>query len=287
MPALVQAQSVPRSATPRGVVVVFLTETCSASEEFDRALFRERFIGELAGEDPARFRSTIPGSSRVRIDSIPDVRSADSLRRAVAFVTVSVGGETDNSYIYLRRDSIWRIEAIRRLVPTAQREQIRRAAQSLDTSVQAFRLRRADLLHLLLPDDSLAALFRQYVASAERVMSRLGDRRWSRFGLRDVDFAAVDEYRELDDDVPAGEIIFYQIDRKALEHLKRGLGIRRIERDRRYPSLVFLQAAAIEKSHYGYLYSPTGVLPELTADEFIAIRPVTARWWLYKRIGAQ
>lgn len=280
------AQSLPRSATPRGVVVAFMTETCSAAPEIDRGLFVERLAGELDGTDPARFRGTVPAGARVRIDSIPDIPADEGTRRAVAFVTVTGREESENSYLYLRRDSIWRIEAIRRLVPHTQRAQIRSAAGTLDTALPTFRLRRADLEHLLLPDDSLAALLRRHQAPADKVIGRLREvERWTRFALRDVDFAKVDEYRELDDDVPSGELIFYQIDRAALDRLKYGLGIRRIERDRRFPSLIFLQAAAIEKSHYGYVHSPSATaLPPLSETEFVAVRPVARGWWLYKRI---
>jgi hypothetical protein len=280
------AQPLPRSATPRGVVVAFLTETCSPGADIDRALFRERLAGELRDIDPAQYRATVPAGAKVRIDSIPDVLGART-RRAVAYVTVTGKEGSENSYIYLMRDSIWRIEAIRRLVPANQRGQIRAAIGSLDTSLPTFRLRKADLEHLLLPDDSLTALLRRNIESADRVVAKLrGAARWTHFALRDVDFSKVDEYRELDDDVAPGEVVFYQIDRGQLSRLKERLGIRRIERDERFPQLIFLQAAALEQSHYGYVYGPVGAdLPPLSDSEFIVLRPVAAGWWLYKRIA--
>lgn len=263
-----------------------MTETCSVAPDIDRSLFRERLAGELASADPATFRGSVPAGARVRIDSIPNLPADEGSRRAVAYVTVSGREDTENAYLYLRRDSIWHIDAIRRLVPQHQRQQIRAAAAALDTSVASFKLRRADLEHLLLPDDSLAALLRRDLGAADRVVEHLERvKRWSRFALRDVDFTTIDEYRELDDDVPASDLVFYQIDRTSLDHLRRVLGIRRIDRDRRFPQLIFMQGAAIEQSHYGYLHSPApGALPPLSEGEFIVLRPVADGWWLYKRL---
>jgi hypothetical protein len=263
-----------------------MTETCSAAAEVDRALFRERLAGELGGVDPAVYRGSVSAGARVRIDSIPDLPSDDGMRRAVAFVTVTGKGEAENSYLFLRGDSIWHIDAIRQLVPSTQRGQIRTAATALDTSIPAFRLRRNDLEHLLLPDDSLAGMLRRHLVAADRVVGRLDTvARWNRFALREFDLAKIDEYRELDDDVPASELIFYQLDRAALERLRGALGIRRIDRDGRFPGVIFLQGAAIEKSHYGYLHSSSpGALPPLSEQEFIVIRPVARGWWLYKRV---
>jgi hypothetical protein len=285
-PLVAPAQSLPRSATPRGVVVAFLTETCSTDTSIDRERFRERFTGELGSVDPLRYRATVPNGARVRIDSIPDVPGGE-VRRAVAFVTVTARDESENSYLFLRRDSIWRIEAIRRLVPLAQRATLRSAIAALDTSVPSFRLRRADIEHLLMSDDSLVAQLRRSLPAADKVAEKLaGAARWSRFALQDVDLAKVDEYRELDDDVPVGQIVFYQIDRGALERLKGSLGIRRIDFDRRFPRLIFLEAAALERSHYGYLHSPeAAALPPLSPSEFVLLRPAADGWWLYKRIG--
>lgn len=280
------AQWLPNSATPRGVVVAFMTETSSATADVDRSLFRERFTGELSGADPALYSGTVANGARVRIDSIPDLATADGVRRAVAFVTVTGRDDAENCYLFMRRDSIWRIEAIRRLVPQAQRAQIRAAARTLDTSVASFKLRRADLEHLLMPDDSLGALLRRFATHAAKVVATLsGVTRWTRFALRDVDLDTVDEYRELDNDVPPGEVIFYQVDRRSLDRLKRGLGVRRIQRDQRFPGLIFFEGAIIDRSHYGYIYNHGGApLPSLSSEDFIVVRPVSRDWWLYKRV---
>jgi hypothetical protein len=280
-----RAQELPRSATPRGVIVAFLTETCSPLADVDRALFRERLAGELAGVDPSSYRAAVPAGARVRIDSIPDANTRDA-RRAVAYVTVTSREEAENSYIFLRRDSIWRIEAIRRLVPAEQRAKLRAAITALDTSIASFRLRRDDLVHLLLSDDSLAALLRRNLEPVDRTFAKLkGTERWTGFPLGEVDLALADEYRELDDDVPAGERIFYQIDRRVLERLKLAVGVRAIERDPGYPGLIFLRGASLDRSHYGYLYSPAGgTLPALSDRDFVVLRPVSTGWWLYKKI---
>ncbi|HVK38184.1 MAG TPA: hypothetical protein VNA88_06615 [Candidatus Kapabacteria bacterium] len=284
-PPPAHAQALPRGATPRGVIVAFMTETCSAAAEIDRSLFRERLAGELAGVDPGAYRGTVPDGARVRIDSIPDLPTDDGMRRTVAFVTVTARAEVESVSLFMRGDSIWHIDAIRRLVPSNQRAQIRTAAEALDTAI--FRLRRNDLEHLLMSDDTLAAMLRRSLPAAEKIVGRLDTvRRWGRFALRDFDVRTIDEYRELDDDVPLADLIFYQLDRGSLERLRQELGIRRIDRDARFPRVIFLQGAAIEQSHYGYLHAPSAEsLPPLSEREFILIRPVAPGWWLYKRLA--
>lgn len=282
-----RAQELPYGATPRGVVFTFLTETASGIDSIDRVAFRERLAGEFTRSDPRSFRGMLPAGSRIRIDTIPDLSSGDGeLRRVVAYVTVETGGERENWYFFCAGDSIWRIEALRRFPSAAQRSQIRESIAEIDTTTLPYRLLRSDLQRLLLPDDSLRNLFRGSRADADKVVGPLRrGKLWKDFALRDVDFGALEEYRELDDDIDDGARIFYSLDRGAIERLKRTLGLRRIERDPEHPGLILFVAGAIDKSSYGYLYAPDGQeIPEVSSDSFITLKPIVEGWWLYKRV---
>jgi hypothetical protein len=281
-----QAQELPSGATPRGVVYAFLSRTASAVDSVERSLFRSRLTGELAGVDPERFRSLVPAGARIRIDTIPDIRNApDGRRRAVAYVTIESGKEKQDLYIFCAGDSIWRLEAIQRLPTPGQRAQITSSLKDIDTSVATYRVLHGDLKRLLLSDDSLKAIFRQNLRPLTTLVTRLaGGERWERFVIRDVNFGELDEYRELDDDIPERDLIFYTLDRGALERVKRELGIRRIERDKRHPGILLLVAGEIESSSYGYIYAASAdLLPPISPDGYLALKPAAKGWWLYKR----
>lgn len=283
---VLQAQELPAGATPRGVVHAFLSRTASADDSVDRSLFRSRFSGELSGVDPERFRALVPAGARFRIDTIPDIRNApDGRRRAVAYVTIESAREKQDLYIFCIGDSLWRLEAIHRFPTPSQRAQITSSLRDIDTAVASYRTLHADLKRLLLPDDSLKAIFRQNLRPITALVTRLaGGERWERFVIRDVNFAELDEYRELDDDIPERDLIFYTLDRGALERVKRELGIRRIERDKRHPGILLLVAGEIESSSYGYIYAPSAdLLPPISPDGYLALKPTAKGWWLYKR----
>jgi hypothetical protein len=110
-------------------------------------------------------------------------------------------------------------------------------------------------------------------------------KQWQAFSLREVDFHKLEEYRELDDDIEPENLIFYTVDRGAIERLKSGIGLRRIERDPRYPGLLFYVTGMIDKSSYGYIHAlEADDIPLLSSDEFIALKPIGNGWWLYKRL---
>ena len=203
-----------------------------------------------------------------------------------AFVTVEQEGEKENWYFYCAGDSIWRLESLCRFPSASQRVQIRESIGDIDTTIPHYRLLRADLLRMLLPDDTLRLIFGRHRADAEKLMEPLRKAKmWRGFSLRDVDFTKLEEYRELDDDIEPGNLIFYTVDRAAIERLKSGIGLRRIERDSRYPSLLFFVAGTIDRSSYGYLHAPSPAdIPPLSSNEFIALKPIGNGWWLYKRL---
>lgn len=284
--AQARAQKLPYSATPRGVVFTFLTETASSSDTIDRAAFSERLTGEFARTEPGSFRGLLPAGSRFRIDTIPNLVSDDDLRRAAAYVTVEIGGERENWYFFCVRDSIWRLEALRRLPTASQRAQMRESLEEIDTSTASYRLLRSDLQRLLLPDEGLRELFTASKADAEKIVKPLDrGKLWNQFAMREVDFSRLEEYRELDDDIDYHDRIFYTLDRGAIERLKYSLGLRRIERDPRYPGLIFFVAGDIDKSSVGFVHAAVpDMLPGLSRDGFIMLRPASEGWWLYKRV---
>lgn len=283
----VAAQELPLSATPRGVIFAFLTETASAIDSINRTAFRARLVGDLLQADPRGFKGLLPAGSRLRIDSIPDLPLGDDgLHRVAAYVTVETGGEKENWYFFCSGDSIWRIESLRRFPTPSQRAQIRESLADIDTTNATYRMLRGDLQRLLLPDDSLRTIFKKNRTDADRLVEPLGKGRlWSRFAIRELDFQKLEEYRELDDDIAEDELIFYTIDRSALERLKRTIGLKQIERDPLYPELVFFVAGTLEKGSYGYLHSPDPkLLPPLTRNDFVMIKPIGDGWWMYKRL---
>jgi hypothetical protein len=283
-----RAQELPAGATPRGVVHAFLSSTAGTDDSVNRAAFRGRLTGELRAADPERFRGMVPAGARFRIDTIPDIPDApDGSRRAVAWVTVEIAKEKHDLYIFCIGDTIWRIEAINRFPTQSQRAQLISSLGEIDTSVASYRVLYGDLRRLLLSDDSLRILVRQNVRPLSSLVPSLaGGESWERFVVRDVDFAALDEYRELDDDIAERDLVFYRLDRGALETVKRTLGVRRIERDRRLPGLLFLVAGEIESGSYGYIYAPSpDLLPPLSPDGFLTLKPAAPGWWIYRRKG--
>lgn len=282
------AQELPLSATPRGVLMAFLNETASAFDSVDRVAFRTRLAGEAARTDVRSFKGWVQPGARVRIDSLPELpERADGLHRVAAYVTIETAGERESWYLFCVGDTIWRIEGVRRFPTPMQRAQIRTTLGTLDTANRADRFLKSELERSLLSDDSLRAMFKSGRADAERLLVSLRKATlWTSFSLRDVDFSAMEEYRELDDDVPAADLIFYTSDRGALERLKRSPGVRRIERDPKFPDLVFFVLGGLERGTFGYINAPAPEkLPELSAGGFITIKPVAPGWWFYKRVG--
>ena len=177
-----------------------------------------------------------------------------------------------------------------RQFPTArQRSQIVRSLAEIDTQTITGRYLHSDLQRLLLSDDTLAGLMIPSIPDARILLDLLlRGRQWREFALRDVDFSHVDEYRELDDDIDRNEFIFYRLDRQALERLKQEAGIRKIQRDSRYPGAIFFVGASVQGDTYGYIYCPMPEwLPPVSSTEFIMLKPVAESWWLYKRMKEQ
>jgi hypothetical protein len=282
-----RGQQVPRGATPRGVLFAFLSETVSAADSIDRDAFRDRLVGEFASSDPRSLRAMLPAGWKFRIDTIPNLSHPENdFSRVAAYVTVERGAERENWYLFCVGDSVWRIEALRRFPSQAQRAQIRESINQIDTATPAYRLLRADLQRVLLPDDSLGTILTRNRADAEKVVEPLTQGKlWKDFSLRDVDFGKLEEYRELDDDIADRDVIFYTLDRGALERLKRTIGLRRIERDPDHPGLIFFVTGQIEKSTVGYINcGDPSLLPAISRDGFITLKPIAEHWWLYKRM---
>jgi hypothetical protein len=281
------AQQIPHSATPRGVIFAFLTQTASDGEGVDRMAFSERLSGELLKTDPRSLKSFLPDDAVSRIDSIPNLSKAPGGNpRVVGYVTVRAGNETTNLYIFCSRDSIWRMDAIRSFPTFRQRTQIAKSLRDLDTTTRPNRLLHADLQRVLLSDDSLSRILLLNLPAISNVVQTVSKGRlWKDFAIRDVDFLNLDEYRELDDDVPQRQMVFYSADRTALEEVKANVGIRRLVRDDRYPGAIFLVGANVQGNTYGYIYAP-GVtpIPEVSGKEFIMVKPITPGWWIYKRV---
>lgn len=280
------AQDLPQSATPRGVIFAFLDETASSRDSVNRMKFRSRLTGELASISPISFKGMVREGTEIRIDSIfalppsPDDRAS----RVAAYVTLHGSDQADQLSIFCRGDSIWRIEALREFPTASQRKIVARTLEDLDTTSPEQRLRRRDLERLLLPNDSLIALFSTGVAAADKIIHPLeAAKQWRGFALREVDFSALEEYRELDDDVTDAKRIFYTIDRPALEQLKRKVGILRVEREPLNPEIILLVAGSLRSDSFGYLYAPSSALPPLSPEGYFLLRPAAEHWWLYKK----
>lgn len=285
--AHLHAQMLPAGATPRGVVYAFLSRTASEDDTLDRSSFAERLTGRLADVDPSRFNGLAPAGSRLRIDTIPDLGLTDEgLREVVAFATIESSKGKQDLYIFCAGDSIWRIESIARFPTASQRAQIISSLNEIDSLAPTYRRLHADLRRLLLPDDSLRSLGRRNLSALEVLSGRLATTQsWQSFAIQDIDFSELDEYRELDDDIPAEELVFYTLDRRSLEHVKRELGIRRIERDRRYAGIQIMVAGEIESGSYGYISATSAdQLPPLSPDGYLTLKPVAAGWWLFRRV---
>jgi len=272
------------------VVFAFLNETASSIDSIDRKTFGERLTGDLAATDPESFRGLLPRGATFSIDSIPDVSNTDdndSLRRTVAYVRVGTGAGVEDWYFFCAGDSIWRLESIKRFPTALQAAQIRSSLKTLDTTVAGYGLMRADLERMLLSDDSLCLILRRNQNDVQKILDPLKrGTLWTSFSMRDVDFARLEEYRELDDDIGDGKRIFYSMDRQVIERLKRSIGLQRVERDERYPGTVFLIAGTIGPDRYGYVYSSeSSLLPPVSRHEFVALKPAAPGWWLFKRVS--
>ncbi len=280
------AQKLPSSATPRGVVFAFLNETASDRDSIDRKKFAERFTGEMGRVDPESFRGLVGTEWKFRIDSIPNlvnVNEEDSLLRTVAYVTLTGRGGKENWYLFCAGDSIWRIESLVRF--PSQRPLILASVSKADSS-PAHRTRRAELMRMLLPDDSLCNLLRANLKDLEKLVLPLSKgEHWRSFSLRDVDFHSLEEYRELDDDIVENDLIFYSLDRDAIEGLKENLGLSRVERDARFTDAIFFVICDFDNESVGYVYTPkNGTLPPISRKEFVALKLASQGWWMYKRI---
>lgn len=283
------AQTLPRSATPRGLVYVFLSETASAIDSIRRKEFSDRMRGEMESIDPEAFKGLLPFASRFVIDTIPEVPNVDegdSLRRVVAYVRVITGIGTEDWSLFCAGDSLWRLEALKRFPSASNAAQIRTKLMTLDTAIPGYGLVKGDLERLLMSDDSLCALLRRNMNDMQKILDPLRKGNlWKSFVLREVDFAHLEEYRELDDDIGEGEKVFYSMERLAIERLKRSIGLQRVDRDDRYPKAIFFVAGMIDPGSYGYVYaSDPADLPPVTRREFVTLKPVAPGWWLYRRV---
>ncbi|MCE7935774.1 MAG: hypothetical protein DYG96_14445 [Chlorobi bacterium CHB2] len=108
---------------------------------------------------------------------------------------------------------------------------------------------------------------------------------WDSFALRDFDFSAIDEYRELDDDITPQELMMYRLNRAAVQELREQGGIQKIERDSAYPEVLFFVGGMVGESSYGYLHAATPhALPNVWNHNVVMLKPVAPQWWLYKRV---
>ena len=286
--AALLCQELPRGATPRGVVWAFLTRTSSPADSVDRSAFSPRLSGELARRTAASFEGMIPAGTRVTIDSIPDLADGPGgEHRVVALVTLEQSEISRQLSIFCVGDSIWRLEAIREFPTTLERALLKQTLAATDTTTSTERLLRNDLRHLLLPDDSLRALFRHYAEAVSLTVPTIAAHgEWHRFSLRQEDLYASDEYHVLDDDVAPEERVFYVANRAALDSLAHGLGVHRFERLTNRPEAILLVAGAIGDGSYGYLHVPRpAVLPPLSENGFIEIRPIRDQWYLYRSVA--
>lgn len=278
------AQDLPRSATPRGVVVAFLGETASDVDTIDRKRFETRFLGEMAEPDVRSWRGLLPSHVPYRIDSIPRLPEDGGGPRTVAYVSVGGAAERETWSLFCRGDSIWKIEALRRYPSPEQRSGIARAILECDTSSAAGRLRCAELHRFAFTDDSLGAILRGCRRDLDRVVGPLEQGRlWHNFALDTVDFTRLEEYRELDDDITDSTRQFYTLDGRALERLKSQLGVISVERRSAYPGVIALVVARYDGGSIGYLRAADpALLPAPSPTDYVLLRPVAPGWWMYR-----
>lgn len=281
------AQVVPEHASLQELISVFVDQTASPRESVDRLSFGSRLTGTLTGTSPVRFKGTLPEKAEADIDTLVELGEQGAIVRTAAYVTVHAAGECENLYFFLECDSIWRIEGLYRFPTPAQRKQLTESLGEIDTTSAYGRSLYGDIERLLLPDDSLIARLAgdlEYATKIARPLIR--GKLWRRFFLREIHLSGIDEYRELDDDIPAEQLLFYKLNRPAVERLKHHTGIVWVERDERFPNALFLVGGSIGENSYGYIYADSSrAIPSVSADEFVMVRPVAENWWMYKRIG--
>lgn len=280
------AQELPASASLEELLRVFITQTASPSDSINRSAFRPRLAGALARTSPARFKGTGFYDARMTLDSLIHLPSGNGVIRVAAWVTVESWEGAENIYFTCVCDSLWKIERIARFPTLSQRRQIEESIRKFDVRSDYDRVLRDDLLRLLLPDHILAELLRDHLAAATTVAERLAkSQQWDSFALRDFDFSAIDEYRELDDDITPQELMMYRLNRAAVQELREQGGIQKIERDSAYPEVLFFVGGMVGESSYGYLHAATPhALPNVWNHNVVMLKPVAPQWWLYKRV---
>lgn len=281
-----RAQELPRSATPRGVVVAFLGETASEADTINRKLFENRLIGEMRERDVRTWRGLLPSQIPFRVDSIPRLPDDGGGPRTVAYVSVGSGSEREVWSLFCRGDSLWRIEAMRRYPTPEQRQGILQAIRECDTTTVGGRLRCTELRRFSYSDDTLGLLLRNSRRDLDRIVGPLEQGRlWYNFALDTVDFTRLEEYRELDDDITDSTRQFYTLDGRSMERLKSQLGVIAVERRNAYPGVIALVLARYDGGSIGYLRAADpALLPTPSPASYVMIRPVAPGWWVYRCI---
>lgn len=294
------AQQLPADARPWQLVRTIVQQTGGHSNDVDRQAFRTRLTGEAAEIDVEDLKGTWPSYADVNIDTIialpsrfryvpanPEAKQSartDTIERSLIYATVYSSGVLDNWYFFCERDSIWRIESWRQFPSAAQRMQIIEQANNDDTSTIGSFVNRLHLSRLLLNDADLSKVFKEIIDDTEKIIPQLRQSTsWQRLVLAKIMFDSIGEYDALDDDLDPGERLFYRLNQAALQRLQ-GFGIQQISRTSGEKEMILLELPSIPGYSTGFAYASTPAnLPYPTKDEFFALKPINANWWLFKR----
>lgn len=300
----VAAQPLPSDARPWQVVKHLVQVIGSPEKGIDRDRFRDRLTGEAAAINPDRLRGTWPAYVDVYIDTLitlepsvvvipadPTTPEAsdryDTTEHAVVYITTYVGGANDNYYFYCSRDSLWKVESWRQFPTTEERTELvdmMRGATDSENPGQFLNSIAAG--RTLLQDKELIALFRDIHADAADVAPQLAaSNSWELFPIQRIPFDSLDEYQALDGDLSPAERLFYRLNTSAMERLK-AFGLRGISKPLPGTAAVSFDLASFLDHTIGYLYAQgPGDLPGISKDDFFMLKPMSERWWLYKRRG--
>lgn len=290
------AQDVDAGVEPWRLVRIFIEQTGSPLDDVDRARFATRLGGRLAGLDPVSVKGHWGRYVDVKIDTVvrldPLLRPisadpqrklpgrTDTLERVAVWATSFKGGNYDNSYFFLERDSIWRIVEWIEFPTTAERAAIVREADRLDTTREDYIVRRRTILSLLHHDILHRSRFPEIAGDLDRLARQLSRiTGWQRIELGAIPVDSLDPFAALD--LPEGSrtAFLHRLNPAGLDRLFTG-GIARILR---HGAEIRFEIGRFGGRSVGYLWRPPDteeVRPDPEGDFLLS--PLGGRWWFYR-----
>lgn len=312
-----RAQDLPVDARPWQVVKEAVQVIGSPEKDVDRDDFQERLTGEAAAIGAENMRGVWQAYADVYIDTMiilpPRIVSApaptvqdkdnqqakttpqivyDTTERAAVYITTYAEGKHRNFYFFCENDSIWRIESWREFPNNQQRQEIVEtitdATTTTDTSHQHRFLQSIQLTRLLLTDKELSTLFAEIQPDVNAVAWQLlRSDVWNKLDITNIAFDSIDEYDALDDNLSTFDQFFFRLNHAALERL-RDAGVLYFTRPAKYNGALLIEIGRWAEHTLGFAYvAAPEDLPEISRDDFFALKPVANNWWLFKRNGRE